>query len=164
MKLFFLICILNLSSIATLAEVFPVVDAKDVFRGDQGPRLEQIASATVALLRTDDDNFLNPKTFGDVYKFCTQESFLDQKLFSYCSGTLIDKNKILTAGHCVRGLKDCKAIRVAFDYFGNSDVDRIKSNKLRKIKRKNQRSQKGIGNWCLNRIWVGITYFKCLWL
>ncbi len=135
MKVFSIVWFLNLFLTIASAEIFPVHDAKDVLQSGQNPRLEQIAQATVALLRTDDDNFLNPKTFGDVYKFCSQESFLDQKLFSYCSGTLIEKNKILTAGHCVRDLKDCKAIRVAFDYFGNSDVDRIKSHKILKCKK-----------------------------
>ncbi len=130
-----LVCFFSLIYVVASAEVFPVLDAKDLLKVENNPRLEQIAKATVALLRTDDDNFLNPKTFGDVYNFCSQESFLDQKLFSYCSGTLIENNKILTAGHCIRDLKDCNAIRIAFDYFGNSDVNRIKSHKILKCKK-----------------------------
>ncbi len=89
-------------------------------------KLQKIFSATAALLRTDDISFEQQLTLGDGYNFCSNNQFLQQKLFSYCSGTLISKNQILTAGHCIRNLPDCKSIRVGFDFFENKDIQRIK--------------------------------------
>jgi V8-like Glu-specific endopeptidase len=89
-------------------------------------KLQKIFSATAALLRTDDASFIQPFSLDDAYNFCSNNPFLQQKMFSYCSGTLISKNKILTAGHCIRSLSDCKNIRIAFDYYENKDIERIK--------------------------------------
>jgi V8-like Glu-specific endopeptidase len=127
--------LIGLTSLVAFGSDFPMLDVKQVLSQQSQPRLEQIAKATAALLRTDDDHFLNPKKFGDIYKFCSEEKFLEQNLFSYCSGTLIAKNKILTAGHCVRSLKDCSDIRIAFDYFENADIPKIQSGKILKCKK-----------------------------
>lgn len=131
MTFLFLLC-----SLRALAIVYSVTDVEQTL-SSLGQRQHQIAAATVALLRTDDDNFLNPKIFGEVYNFCSSELYLQQKLFSYCSGTLISNNKILTAGHCVRNLADCSQIRIAFDYTSNEKILEIKddSKNLYKCKR-----------------------------
>lgn len=127
--------LIGLTSLVALGSDFSMQDVKQVLSQQTQPRLEHMAKATAALLRTDDDHFLNPKKFGDIYKFCSEEKFLEQNLFSYCSGTLIAKNKILTAGHCVRSLKDCNDIRIAFDYFENADIPRIQSGQMLKCKK-----------------------------
>ena len=80
--------LIGLTSLVAFGSDFPMLDVKQVLSQQSQPRLEQIAKATAALLRTDDDHFLNPKKFGDIYKFCSEEKFLEQNLFSYCSGTL----------------------------------------------------------------------------
>lgn len=135
MRIWFWFCLISSFSVSAIAKVYPTQDMKDILSNQNSRRLEQISQATVALIRTDDDNFLNPKKFGDIYKFCSEEKFLEQKLFSYCSGTLIAENKVLTAGHCIRDLKDCDQIRIAFDYFENNDIDRIKSHEIMKCKK-----------------------------
>ncbi|MBC7691718.1 MAG: trypsin-like peptidase domain-containing protein [Methylotenera sp.] len=41
------------------------------------------------------------ETFGEANNLCTDQRFLQQPRNSFCSGTLIAPNLILTAGHCV---------------------------------------------------------------
>ncbi|MBL7714108.1 MAG: trypsin-like peptidase domain-containing protein [Bdellovibrionales bacterium] len=49
-------------------------------------------------------------------KLCKNEPFAGQKVGPFCSGSLIAKNLILTAGHCVASQKSCMAMSFVFDY------------------------------------------------
>jgi hypothetical protein len=46
--------------------------------------------------------FNNQPPHGQKKNLCSDQHFLDQPTSAYCSGTLIDDNLILTAGHCLR--------------------------------------------------------------
>ncbi len=50
-------------------------------------------------------------------RLCRDEKFSDQPSSPYCSGVLISKDTILTAGHCVKlGALACWGINIVFDY------------------------------------------------
>ncbi|AKF05414.1 trypsin-like serine peptidase [Sandaracinus amylolyticus] len=52
---------------------------------------------------------------------CDDQRFLDQPTAASCSGTLIDDDLYLTAGHCVETEEECRGLRFVFDYAYASD-------------------------------------------
>ncbi len=56
-------------------------------------------------------------SLADTHGLCSGERFAEQPTLSSCSGTLIDDDLVLTAGHCARGRSDCLGTYWAFDYF-----------------------------------------------
>ncbi len=61
-----------------------------------------------------DDVSLRASSLGDDYSLCEGELFFDQPSLAGCSGTLIDDNLILTAGHCVEN--GCENSSWVFNY------------------------------------------------
>ncbi len=53
-------------------------------------------------------------SYGKERQLCKSERFYDQKMTTHCSGVLINKNTILTAGHCIPDLKKCKDTTFVF--------------------------------------------------
>lgn len=47
---------------------------------------------------------------------CADERFAKQPTVAHCSGFLVGKNKLVTAGHCIRTTQDCKANVWVFDF------------------------------------------------
>jgi len=58
--------------------------------------------------------------YKDMYRLCPEEKFRDQVSAAYCSGTLIDKDIIFTAGHCVSNSMDCPSNSWVFDFRAQS--------------------------------------------
>ena len=48
---------------------------------------------------------------------CDDEPFGNQPVAASCSGTLIDDDLVLTAGHCINGLTPCEDYYYVFDYY-----------------------------------------------
>lgn len=101
-------------------------DRKDIYQSDD-PLLKKIARSTVAMIAKENlklgekETTISAKLFKDVYKLCPTEKFKNQLVAANCSGTLIDKDIILTAGHCVaHGKADCNNYRWVFDYKATS--------------------------------------------
>jgi len=63
---------------------------------------------------------LNADTIGRSYGLCRTERFYDQLSAASCSGTLIDDDLILTAGHCVTNASDCASTVWVFNYYMES--------------------------------------------
>jgi V8-like Glu-specific endopeptidase len=89
--------------------------------------LKQLARSTVALFSTDQlvydsvfdqYNFENPDLS---ITLCSSEKFRKQPTWAFCSGSLIEPDLILTAGHCVRDKRDCKETKFIFDYDFKTD-------------------------------------------
>jgi hypothetical protein len=87
--------------------------------------LQKLADSTVALvykyslyLDTETNTYkpIYVKTVGEEYSLDEKEDFYFQKTFSFCSGSLISKNLVLTAGHCV--LNDPDDFKDFFIVFG----------------------------------------------
>jgi hypothetical protein len=54
---------------------------------------------------------------GPLYNLCEGERFVEQVSAARCSGTLIDDDLVLTAGHCVSDARECGARRFVFRFF-----------------------------------------------
>ncbi len=55
-------------------------------------------------------------TLGESYGLCADQRFRDQPTAGTCSGTLIDDDLLLTAGHCVPRSSSCASSAWVFDY------------------------------------------------
>jgi hypothetical protein len=60
-------------------------------------------------------------TLGDAAGLCADQRFADQPTSGSCSGTLIDTDLVLTAGHCVSNRADCASAVFVFDYLYEAD-------------------------------------------
>ncbi len=60
-------------------------------------------------------------TLHDAYTLCADQRFRDQPTASFCSGTLIDDDLVLTAGHCIRTVESCSSNAFVFDYLYEAD-------------------------------------------
>jgi len=79
--------------------------------------------STVALMSAGTLNTTNPDnvTFntsplGTRYNLCSTERFLDDPTPAFCSGTLIDDDLVLTAGHCISAAS-CANTRFVFNFY-----------------------------------------------
>lgn len=87
------------------------------------PMLKKVADSTAAMILKDYISIssgmaeIKGPLLKDLYKLCSTERFREQVAAANCSGTLIDKDIILTAGHCYehKGI-DCKSYSWVFDY------------------------------------------------
>ena len=85
--------------------------------------LRKAAYSTAAMIAREDliprqnETEITAPLFKEIYRLCPNERFKDQPAASNCSGTLIEKDIILTAGHCFNepGLS-CKGYSWVFDY------------------------------------------------
>lgn len=55
-------------------------------------------------------------TLAEAAQLCRRERFGDQTSLAQCSGALVGPELVLTAGHCVSVLNECKGTRIAFGY------------------------------------------------
>lgn len=120
------ICLISSNAMATFLSIYGKDDRKDIYQSEN-VLLKKIASSSMAmidnknLLKVEDDTIISAKLFKDTYKLCPNEKFKDQLVAANCSGTLIDKDIVLTAGHCVsHGKMDCTNYRWVFDYKASS--------------------------------------------
>lgn len=56
-------------------------------------------------------------TLGEYVNLCAGQRFINDPSPGYCSGTLIDDDLLLTAGHCVTGPADCRDFKWAFNFY-----------------------------------------------
>jgi len=68
-----------------------------------------------------DDVRVTGETLGERRDLCEGERFRDHPTGANCSGTLIDRDLVLTAGHCVESLGECTGTRFVFDYRYEAD-------------------------------------------
>lgn len=87
--------------------IYGVDDRKDYFEITD-PAVRKIADATVALFETDSleplmtgVSSIKSRTLKSRFSLCEGERFDQQPAASFCSGTLIGPDLVLTAGHCV---------------------------------------------------------------
>jgi hypothetical protein len=103
-------------------------DRKEVYAHENAWMRSYAEQATVALIRKDFflefvsggrtySYFLNNGyTLGEARDLCPNEPFAEQRAVADCSGTLIDDDLVLTAGHCMAATDACANMRFMFNY------------------------------------------------
>ncbi len=104
--------------------VYGTDNRQDVYAHTDATLRARAQQATVALMNPADFNATNPNnvtfngsTLGASYNLCTTERFRDDPTAAFCSGTLIDDDLVLTAGHCITSATDCTNTRFVFNYY-----------------------------------------------
>ena len=87
---------------------------------------QKIAKSTAAMVPTRSMTISNTgeqKTYtlgfeslGKARGLCEEENFREQNSAGYCSGFLVGKDLLVTAGHCMEDYYDCKGNSWVFDY------------------------------------------------
>ncbi len=102
-------------------------DRTDVYAHPDADLRALAQRSIVALVRarrvdaSDPNNVtLSSRTLGEEESLCRGERFADDPTASYCSGTLIDDDLVLTAGHCVESAAECADTRLVFNYYRDS--------------------------------------------
>lgn len=83
--------------------------------------LAQIPDYRITNSKTKGILSIKTKSLKDGLNFCESEKFLDEPIVSSCTAFLIQKDVILTAGHCVKDKFDCKKQTWVFDYTNSAD-------------------------------------------
>ena len=96
-----------------------------------------VATSTEYSIFTEQGNFLQYEYRNLMnYRICFDEPFAKQTLLGDCSGFLIAKDIILTAGHCVPNLKSCQDRSWIFDHnLSQSEKTKVLKSNTYKCKR-----------------------------
>ncbi len=97
-------------------------------------KIRELARSTAFITKknTKSNNTLTLQTSSliDLKGMCHYERFANSPSKFGCSGVLIDKNKVLTAGHCVITENDCKNMVISFNYTDHSLIGEFKDNQI----------------------------------
>lgn len=103
--------------------VYGTDNRQDVYAHPSTSLRARATQATVALMSPSAINATNPQnvtfnsqTLQQAYRLCSSERFLSDPTAAFCSGTLIDDDLVLTAGHCISATS-CANTRFVFNYY-----------------------------------------------
>lgn len=104
--------------------VYGTDNRTDVYAHADATLRARAQQATVALMRPSTINTGNPnnvtfnsQTLKQSYNLCNGQRFLSDPTPAFCSGTLVDDDLVLTAGHCVTSATDCSNTRFVFKFY-----------------------------------------------
>ncbi len=104
--------------------VYGTDDRQDVYAHPDATLRTRAQESTVALMNPSDYDASNPNdvaftgsTLGSARNLCSTERFRDDPTSAFCSGTLIDDDLVLTAGHCITSASACSNTRFVFNYY-----------------------------------------------
>lgn len=111
-----------------LADVHPSViygedNRKDIHEVSSSLELA-LADSTVALMKAADlenrkirrKTIIRGRKFGEEFALCSDEPFFDQPSAAFCSGSLVARDVVMTAGHCIVDAQECLNTRFVFGY------------------------------------------------
>ncbi|MCE9673635.1 serine protease [Myxococcus stipitatus] len=108
--------------------VYGTDNRQDVYAHTDATLRQRAEQSTVALMSPSDFNASNPdnvtfngSNLGTYYNLCTNQRFRADPTAAWCSGTLIDNDLVLTAGHCITSAADCADTRFVFNYYRTAD-------------------------------------------
>jgi V8-like Glu-specific endopeptidase len=106
------------------AIVYGTDGRQDVYAHPDAQLRARAQQSTVALMLASSINTTNPdnvtfsyQSLGSAYNLCTTERFRSDPTAAYCSGTLVDDDLVLTAGHCITTSGECADTRFVFNYY-----------------------------------------------
>jgi V8-like Glu-specific endopeptidase len=130
MKLY--MCLLMIMAFSAQASIFGLDVRKDFFEINDEKIKEMSKSFPALILKNklkkleNGDYKLIGETLEKSWKFCADDNFADQPMNANCSATLIGKNKVLTAAHCINENKgdtfNYNNYLVVFDYKKTSTI------------------------------------------
>lgn len=104
--------------------VYGTDNRTDVYAHADATLRARAQQATVALMSPGDINTTNPnnvtfnsQTLQQAQNLCTTQRFLSDPTPAFCSGTLIDDDLVLTAGHCITSASSCTNTRFVFKFY-----------------------------------------------
>jgi hypothetical protein len=108
--------------------VYGIDNRQDIF-AHSDPSLRRIAQQSAvalmqsAMINASDPNNIafNALTLGTLRNLCPGQRFAADPAASSCSGTLIDDDLVLTAGHCLEQIP-CSDIRIVFNFYRDSET------------------------------------------
>ncbi|MCB9026582.1 MAG: trypsin-like peptidase domain-containing protein [Bdellovibrionaceae bacterium] len=114
---------------ATPKVIYGADDRLDLYEVND-PKLLASAQSTVALVDAQNlsdkgGGFVEIKSrkFGDVYSLCPSEPFREQPTGAFCSGFLVGKDLLVTAGHCINSESNCTKTKFVFGFAMRSPND-----------------------------------------
>ncbi|MFB1481800.1 trypsin-like peptidase domain-containing protein [Corallococcus sp. RDP092CA] len=103
-------------------------DRMDVYAHPSAVLRERARQSTVALLTpsliddSDPNNIIVDQTpLGEWEGLCSDQRFYNDPAPAFCSGTLIDDDLVLTAGHCVKNQNECDKTRFVFKFYKTAE-------------------------------------------
>jgi V8-like Glu-specific endopeptidase len=114
---------LSLGAFATDKVIYGDDNRVDVYASTNSDFVE-LSKSTAAMISTSKMKFdRSTKTFeikagklGDRLNACKGERFAEQPSAANCSGFLVGDKYLVTAGHCIEDMSDCKASNWVFNY------------------------------------------------
>ncbi|MFP2928715.1 trypsin-like serine protease [Pyxidicoccus sp. 3LG] len=113
--------------------VYGTDNRTDVYAHANATLRDRARQSTVALMSGSDIDTSDPNnvtfdapTLQEYYDLCPTERFLDDPTPAWCSGTLIDDDLVLTAGHCITDSFDCNDVRFVFNFY-RTDADTLQT-------------------------------------
>ncbi len=107
--------------------VYGTDNRTDVYAHADATLRARAQQATVALMEPSEIDASDPNdvafiadTLQDAYSLCSNQRFLNDLTPAFCSGTLIDDDLVLTAGHCVTTASECNSTRFVFNFYRTS--------------------------------------------
>jgi V8-like Glu-specific endopeptidase len=88
------------------------------------PEMKTLADSVVSLWKSADVQYeqlsksyvLKTRKFADVVNLAPEERFREQPKGAFCSGSLVAKDIIMTAGHCITTEEQCKDTKFIFGF------------------------------------------------
>lgn len=104
--------------------VYGTDNRQDVFAHPSAILADRARQSTVALMSPSAINASNPDnvtfnapTLQQSRNLCSNQRFLSDPTPAFCSGTLIDDDLVLTAGHCITSASACNNTRFVFNFY-----------------------------------------------
>lgn len=126
-NIFAALVLLGTPAIASASEksgdkvIYGVDDRLDYYQA--APDKRKLADSVVSLWRGSDvtaaagGSFrLATANYGSSMGLCTGEPFREQPIGAFCSGSLVGKNLVMTAGHCIKDESDCADTKFVFGF------------------------------------------------
>jgi len=106
---------------------------RDIFQ-ETSSKLLEISESVAGLVHKKDINVILNTSSRRIFRdqptmkmMCEEEKFIEQRVLPRCTGFLVDKNKILTASHCVANSKDCQDYKWVFDFEMEDEINLSKN-------------------------------------